>query len=305
MAIQQIGIGSAPNDGTGDSIRTAFDKANQNFSFLDSARQNLVTGNLSATGLVTFNTSNATPNFWTGQFYINGVQIATVGTLFSGGTVANPTQFTNPSPATSTTTGALVVTGGVGITGALYTTSVYAQSLSVTNDISAATLTVGSTVLLQGAVTASQGLTVSGGILNNSGTGNISAGTAPGTGVDGYQGTFTQVQGTILTNAQPFVTSLGTLSGLASSGNLVANNITANINLQSLTLAVVANAKVGTNLTVGTTAVIGGNLTAGNVTGGIGTFSNLTVQTVPTNQSVTNKSYVTATVVGFAIGLGS
>ena len=32
MAQQTINIGSAPNDGTGDPLRTAFDKANDNFN---------------------------------------------------------------------------------------------------------------------------------------------------------------------------------------------------------------------------------------------------------------------------------
>ncbi|ANN78908.1 hypothetical protein [Bordetella flabilis] len=35
MAIQQINVGTAPNDGTGDPIRTAFVKANANFQDLD------------------------------------------------------------------------------------------------------------------------------------------------------------------------------------------------------------------------------------------------------------------------------
>jgi len=34
MAQQTINIGNAPNDGTGDQLRTAFDKTNQNFTEL-------------------------------------------------------------------------------------------------------------------------------------------------------------------------------------------------------------------------------------------------------------------------------
>ena len=34
MAQQTIDIGASPNDGTGDPIRTAFDKTNQNFTEL-------------------------------------------------------------------------------------------------------------------------------------------------------------------------------------------------------------------------------------------------------------------------------
>lgn len=35
--IQPIGIGNAPNDGTGDTLRTAFGKVNNNFSYLTNA----------------------------------------------------------------------------------------------------------------------------------------------------------------------------------------------------------------------------------------------------------------------------
>jgi hypothetical protein len=35
MAIRQINIGNIANDGTGDNIRTAFDKINENFTFLE------------------------------------------------------------------------------------------------------------------------------------------------------------------------------------------------------------------------------------------------------------------------------
>ncbi len=34
MAKQTIALGAAPNDGTGDALRTAFDKANDNFDEL-------------------------------------------------------------------------------------------------------------------------------------------------------------------------------------------------------------------------------------------------------------------------------
>ena len=34
MAIQTINIGTNPNDGTGDDLRTAFDKVNDNFAEL-------------------------------------------------------------------------------------------------------------------------------------------------------------------------------------------------------------------------------------------------------------------------------
>ena len=53
MAQQTINVGSSPNDGTGDALRTAFDKTNQNFTDLyalvDAASQGVVnTSQLSA-----------------------------------------------------------------------------------------------------------------------------------------------------------------------------------------------------------------------------------------------------------------
>lgn len=41
MTIQNINIGNLPNDGTGDDLRTAFVKVNDNFNQLDSTNQNL------------------------------------------------------------------------------------------------------------------------------------------------------------------------------------------------------------------------------------------------------------------------
>ncbi len=36
MAIQVINVGTVPNDGTGDGLRTAYIKCNDNFAFLNS-----------------------------------------------------------------------------------------------------------------------------------------------------------------------------------------------------------------------------------------------------------------------------
>ena len=304
MAIQDIAVGSVPNDGTGDSIRDAFIKANDNFLFLDEARQNLTTGNLVATGNVSLQASTA--SYWSGgPYYIDGIQIATVGTTFSGGQVANPTTFQATTPSSSNVTGAVVVTGGLGVGGSAYLSTAYAKAVNVEGALTAATLQVGGVVQLDSAV-ATGNVTTTG--FNNT-SGNVTVGSAVDPtkkrSVTSYFGTFTEVTGTVQTAAQPNITSTGTLSALATSGNLVANNVTANINLQSLTLSVSANAKVNANLVVGTNANVGGNVISQHVQSGIGTFANVTVSSIPTVKSVTTKEYVTATVVGFAIGLGS
>jgi hypothetical protein len=304
MAIQEIGVGSIPNDGTGDSIRDAFIKANDNFLFLDEARQNLTTGNLVATGNISLQASTA--SYWTGgPYYIDGIQIATVGTTFEGGTVANPTTFQSTTPSSSNVTGAVVVTGGLGVGGSAYLSAAFAKQLNVEGALNAATLQIGGVVQLDAAV-ATGNLTTTG--FNNT-SGNVTAGSAINPAlkrsVTSYFGAFTEVTGTLQTAAQPNITQVGTLSALATSGNLVANNVTATLNLQALTLAVTANATVNANLVVGTYANVGGNVISRHVQSGIGTFANVTVSSIPTTKSVTTKEYVTATVVGFAIGLGS
>lgn len=52
MARQAIGIGTAPNDGTGDALRTAFDKCNANFIELyNGATPNGTPASASASGV--------------------------------------------------------------------------------------------------------------------------------------------------------------------------------------------------------------------------------------------------------------
>jgi hypothetical protein len=292
MAILEIGVGLTPNDGTGDSIRDAFIKTNQNFTFLDEARQNLITGNLTATGNISFQAT--APSYWTGTYFLNGSEVATVNNLFSGGTVRNPTEFTSDADSTSNVTGAVIVSGGLGVAGNTTLTDVEARNITVLQDLSSTTFQT--TFLTALADTATGNLTTTG--INNT-TGNLTAanvtaqiqvtaqrailsgnlivgniiadnigsfgGNVTTANVSGFKGTFTQVAGTVQTAAQPNITSLGALTSLA----------------------------------------VTGNTSAGNVSGNIGTFDNITVQSIPTVKSVTTKEYVTATVVGFAIGLGS
>lgn len=44
MSIEVINVGSAPNDGTGDPLRTAYQKCNSNFAELYSRSQTTVPG---------------------------------------------------------------------------------------------------------------------------------------------------------------------------------------------------------------------------------------------------------------------
>lgn len=65
-----INVGLAPNDGTGDPLRTAFQKTNSNFTELynavDPADGNItVNGNLTVDGVVTFNALTASQVMFT------------------------------------------------------------------------------------------------------------------------------------------------------------------------------------------------------------------------------------------------
>jgi len=126
MAITTINIGNAPNDGSGDSVRVAFNKANQNFIELQTRIGNLATSGgttgLQVNGPVEI-TSAATPALFTGTFRLRATaqdpyfDIATTAQGFQGGPVSGITTFTNAQDSTSTSTGAVVVSGGLGVAG--------------------------------------------------------------------------------------------------------------------------------------------------------------------------------------------
>lgn len=308
MAIVNIGVGLAANDGSGDSIRDAFVKTNSNFAFLDAARQNLVTGNLTATGTtanVTFNTGRA--SYWTGTFYLNGYEIATTNRTFDGGTVTKQTLFTDPTVATSTGSGALQLTaGGLGVVGDSYFGNVFVGNLSSTYNLTTATVNSGSGTFTGAVSTGPLTITGASSSTGNIIVGNVSALSSNPTqrNVAAYYGFFQEVSGTVQTAAQPNITQLGSLISLSVTGNVTAANlIVGNINSTG-------NITTTSNLIVKDFTATGfgnlaGNLVSLHVASGVGTFANATVQDVPSNYHVTNKAYVNTTVIGFAIGLGS
>jgi cytoskeletal protein CcmA (bactofilin family) len=295
MAIVDIGVGLAGNDGTGDSIRDAFIKTNSNFQYLDEATKNLVTGNLTVTGNVTFATVR--DSYWTGNFYLNGVEVATVNNLFDGGTVANITIFQNATQATANTTGAVQITGGLGVAKNSYLTDVFAKSLTVAENITTTSFNSAGGIFTGDVATGA--LSVAG---THTVTGNIS-----GANMSANTAVFTNVQGRIITNAQPFITSLGTLTELSTTGNIEAANLTLSGvgKLTAVEASLSGAITVAGNIESAANAVIAGNITGQNISAGIGNFDSATVNNIPSNFHVTNKGYVNSTVVAFALGLGS
>jgi predicted nucleic acid-binding Zn-ribbon protein len=73
------------------------------------------------------------------------------------------------------------------------------------------------------------------------------AGNVTAANVSTFKGTFTQIDGTLLTNAQPFITSIGTLPSLVVTGNIGADNLNAN------TSNITGNSVTQNDLVTGTT----------------------------------------------------
>ena len=98
-------------------------------------------------------------------------------------------------------------------------------------------------------------------------SGNVTTGN-----VSGFHGNFTQVSGTLLTAAQPNITSIGDLSALTVNGNITTQGIIAGL--------IIGPLRTGNqpNITgVGTLAslTVTGNINAGNVAGTTGDFTNV------------------------------
>jgi hypothetical protein len=184
-------------------------------------------------------------------------QITDTANVVTAGTFGN-VQFgqlllSNTTAATSTTTGALQVKGGVGIAGNLHAARANVANLSVTGYhvgslqfagadtiyINGSPVQTGATAFNGGTVglntvfasttqstnAATGAVTVLGGL---GVAGNVNAGNVNLEGIgSAFRG---NIIGNVLTAAQPFVTSLGTLSSLAMAGTISAFNINPNTN---------------------------------------------------------------------------
>jgi hypothetical protein len=104
MAQQIINVGTTLNDGTGDDLRDAFVKVNNNFL-------ELYTGGISGSNLRIINNTIST---YQGNIYLTpvGSNPVVVGQT-------NPLVVSNSTVSTSSITGALIVSGGAGIGGSL------------------------------------------------------------------------------------------------------------------------------------------------------------------------------------------
>ena len=247
-----INIGGQPNDGTGDSIREAFDKTNQNFSTLFTAIG--VTGNLSFAGDLADTPPSLSPNKLlvtdssgltvTQATLISGAGIAIVTTSGSitisntstlqsitsqGSVTSNSIQITNTTLATSTTTGALIVAGGVGVG---------ADIIAGHGLYSISTFTG----------TYSDGIVVD----YSNGNGRISVG--PGDSLTFYTGGPATTPTVVITTNSSLL--IGTAAVPLGSSSLVVAGIAASTSTTTGALQVAGGAGIGQNLYVGGTLAV-------------------------------------------------
>jgi hypothetical protein len=182
--------------------------------------------------------------------------VTDVANVITTGTFGN-VQFgqlllSNTTPATSNVTGALQVRGGVGISGNLFATRANVSNLSVTGfHVGNMNFAGGDTIYINGSPVVTSATAFNGGTV---GLATTFACTSPSTstttgaviitgglGVSGNTNLSNlsiinggnvraNVQGNIFTPAQPFITSLGTLTSLQMAGTITAFNINPNTN---------------------------------------------------------------------------
>lgn len=258
-------------------------------------------GNANVASLAVSGQVNSDLYFWGKTVYVDGSPVQTAAQSFTGGNVTNATRFLSATQSTSSITGAVRVDGGLGVAG---------------------NVNIGANVGVVGfagfgsSVTVIDRLTVGGAsnvVMFSNGS----------------------IRGTIVTAAQPGITSLGSLAGLSMTGNITAafSNSYAIGDASVPFLDVFAFRTTSTFLHgqlttanqpsitgVGTLGnlTVSGNISAGNISAAQGTFTNVvgtlltaaqpnitsigTLATL-TTANLTSTNTVTANTVNVALGL--
>jgi hypothetical protein len=250
VLISSVYTGVAANDGTGDTIKVAFDKVNNSIGNLATATNNLqstyanttygVFANISVTNRVV-----GRMDFYStggGGVYVDGSPVATSAASFTGGNVAGQANFRATTSSTSSVTGAVVITGGLGISGQINSANIITSTgvLTVSNSTDSSSTTTG-------------GIVTSGGL---------------GVARNAYLGSGLYVTGAI------------SGAGFTASGPSTFTDSTASTGFSSGAIVISGGVGIAGNLNVnGATSnfykdvVITGNLTAGNIISTTSTLS--------------------------------
>jgi len=265
-----------------------------------------LSGNLTAANANLGNV--ATANYFTGNgYYLTGV-VATIGTTIANGTsnVSIPAAGGNVNTSVGGTANVLVVTSvGANVSSNLtvgnniVASNVYANSGNINATLLGGTLTTAAQPNITSVGTLT-GLNINGNITAANITANTGTFTGNGSGLNHLAGanvtgavtlatTANAVAGanvtgqvgnalvasTVYTNAQPNITSVGTLSSLTVTGNISAGNVTSNFygqgnNLSNIQGANVTGAVASATTATSATVAASANAVAGaNVTGAV------------------------------------
>jgi hypothetical protein len=258
MSQKFINIGSTPNDSTGDPLRTAFDKINQNF--------NEVYSNVAGSNFK-FQVNTMTTN-------LGNITISPLGSAVIVGT-NNQLYLQGTAASTSTSTGTLVVNGGVGIAGDLhiggYFVAPYASFSQIQNTpIGTITPALGSfTTLTATDLSVSNSVSINNtlSVINNFSAGSVSTGVLTATSVTAGSGsgTFQNLYSieSIFSNA--FVNGLTAINLLTSNAYITGGTISGvSISINGVDNtpigATTPNTAVFTKMTTANAQITGGNI---------------------------------------------
>lgn len=299
-----VNTGLSANDGTGSTIKEAFDIVNDNSIRLNAQLNG--DGLSSSLFPVTFVTATKDiyansgtirgSSIYGNSIYVNGSPVLTsTSGGWAGGTIDYYGIFANTDPSTSTTTGVVQVAGGVGIQGNLNLGGL----LNVAGDVTLANLSAQSTLT---------------GNINASGVATLNS--AFVVGATTLNGTTTHIGPSIFNDTTTFnvplvVNSTGSVSGnLAVGGNItVTDNETISGGLTVIGPTALTQANITSSLSVTGPVVTTSSLQAkaiGNVTPGSGAFTALSVGGRGTfgNSQPSNSTTTGAIVVTGGVGIG-
>jgi len=337
------------NAATGNLIATLLTgtittQTQPNITSLGNGTQITVVGNLNPSANITYNLGNAT-NRWNdiylsgstiylgnatiesipsgvlitnadgGTFLIGGNSAANSAALVNGTSNVVVSSNSNVTVSVAGNANILTVTGtGVNVAGTLNSTGNAnvgnlgtAGLITAAGNVSGGNLTTAGRVVATGNITG--GNLTTGGALSVTGNANVG-------NIGATNGIFTAISGGLLTSAQPNITSVGTLSSLTVTANIVSGNVFANSGtvrgstLQGTTLTTGAAATAGTitgNWTLSSGSTINGlvsnathactantvtNSTQSNITS-VGTLTSLSVSGALTTRQITTGANTT------------
>jgi len=222
MSREIINVGTVPNDGLGDPLRTAYIKCNSNFAELYSrAQSSPPTSPIGAVGDQAGMYAYSENEFY--YCFANYDGSSTIWTTISN--TGTPTQLINGTTnitlaangnismsVAATSNVAVVSATQLSIAGAVSATgNITGQVLLVNRAEANANITAGGTIIATGNITG--GNLITAGVVTA--TGNITGGNLSGT----------NIAGTLTTAAQTNVTSVGTLGSLSVTGNITGGNL--------------------------------------------------------------------------------